>query len=890
MTDYALTPALRVYRRVLALLLPRRFRERFSHQMLAVFAELESQARGRAGARGVVAALLSELPGLVRLAARERRAERAQRARLPNVAPRKGMMLESLSQDIRFAARSLRRSPGFTLVATLTLALGVGANTAIFSVVDGVLLRPLPVRDPARLMAVGEQSASAGPGNVSVTSPANLYDWQRSARSIRIAGYASVSGTVMSHGEPQLLIGTQSIGGIMPLLGVPPLLGRLITEADEDAAAPGTVVLSYESWRDLFGEDRAAIGKSITMNGTPRTVVGVMPRAFSFLGGPSAFYVPARFDAKFRENRDQYFIQVVGRLQPGASIEQARTEMETVAARLRRDWPTFNTNLKILLLPLQETIVGGSRTQLMVLMGAVAFVLLITCANLGNLLLARASGRRREIAVRQALGAGQGRVARQLLTESLLLALVGGGLGLVVGKLFLDLLLAAQTITNLPRSDEIALDGRVLAFTFGVSLLAGVIFGSVPAWQLSRASSASTLREGTKGSDSQQWARSVLVVSEIALAMILLTGAGLLLRSFALLQRVDAGVRPDHVLTFTVRLPRDDNTFFPRSIERMRALPGVRSAALVSQLPVSGRGIGAWFNRIDRPLPPGTNPTGEAYRVVTPGYFETMGISLRHGRGIQTTDTHDAPVVVVNEALVRKYYPGEDPLGKPIYLGAPDNRLFRQAPIVGVVADTRDAGLGSDPLPTVYIPFAVMPGWPAFSYVLRTQQEPGAIVNSARSAMRELDPTLPVRSLATMDELLSTAVAPARWSTTLLGVFAGVALVIAVLGVFGVLSFVVTQRTRELGIRIALGAAPSQVRRLVVTRGVVLVLTGVAAGIVGAVVLTRFMGALLFGVAATDPITYAAVAAILVGAALLASYLPARRATRVDPILALRAE
>ncbi|HKN68192.1 MAG TPA: ABC transporter permease [Gemmatimonadaceae bacterium] len=890
MTDYVLTPALRVYRRVLALLLPRRFRERFSHQMLAVFAELEAEARQRAGRRGVAAALLSELPGLVRLAARERRAERAERSHMPNAALRKGTVLDSLSQDIRFAARSLRRSPGFTLVATLTLALGIGANTAIFSLVDGVLLRPLPVRDPARLVAVGEQSASAGPGDVSVTSPANLYDWQRSTRSVRIAGFASVSGTVMVRGEPQLLLGTQSIGGVLPLLGVPPVLGRLITDADEDAAAPGTVVLSYESWRDIFGSDRGAIGKSITMNGTPRTVVGVMPPAFSFLGGRSAFYVPARFDAKFRENRDQYFIEVVGRLQSGSSIEQARAELETVAARLRRDWPTFNTNLKILVLPLQETIVGGSRTQLMVLMGAVAFVLLITCANLGNLLLARASGRRREIAVRQALGAGQGRVARQLLTESLLLAFVGGGLGVVVGKLFLDLLLAAQTITNLPRSDEIALDGRVLAFTFGVSLIAGVVFGSVPAWQLARAPSTSALREGTKGSDNQQWARSVLVVTEIALAMVLLTGAGLLLRSFALLQRVDPGVRADHLLTFTVRLPRSDETFFPRSIERMRALPGVRSAALVSQLPVSGRGIGAWFNRIDRPLPAGTNPTGEAYRVVTPGYFETMGISLRRGRAIATTDTRDAPVVVVNEALVRKYYRGEDPLGKRIYLGAPDNRLFHEGSIVGVVSDTRDAGLGRDPLPTVYIPFAVMPGWPAFSYVLRTQQEPGAIIASARRTIRELDPTLPVRDVASMDDVLSTAVAPARWSTTLLGVFAGVALVIAVLGVFGVLSFVVTQRTRELGIRIALGAAPAQVRRLVVGRGVVLVLTGVAAGIVGAMVLTRFMGSLLFGVGATDPITYAAVAAILVGAALLASYLPARRATRVDPILALRAE
>ncbi|MFL5616712.1 MAG: ABC transporter permease [Gemmatimonadaceae bacterium] len=881
---------MRAYRVVLGLVLPRDFHRRFAHQMIAVFAELEGAARRTGGTGAAVFALVSELPGLFRLGARERRAERQLLSHMPNVATGNANVIESLMQDLRFAARSLRRSPGFTAVAVLTLALGVGANTAMFSVVDGVLLRPLPVRDPNRLMAVGEQSQSAGPGNVGVTSPANLYDWQRSVRSMRVAGFSERSGTIIDHGEPQLLVGTQSIGGIQPLLGVPPLFGRWLEESDEDPAAPPVIVLSYATWRDLFGEDRGAIGNTIVMDGRPRTVVGVMPPNFSFLGSPSAFYVPARFDAEFRANRDQYFIQVVGRLQPGATAEQARVEMETIAARLRRDWPVFNTNLRLLVLPLRDTIVGGSRVQLLVLMGAVAFVLLITCANLGNLLLARATGRRREIAVRQALGAGQARVARQLLTESLLLSVTGGAVGIGVGKLFLDLLLAAQATTNLPRVDEIALNGRVLAFTFIVSLVAGVLFGSVPAWQLSRGPSSDALREGARGSANHQWARSVLVVSELALAMVLLTGAGLLLRSFSLLQRVDPGVKHDRILTFSVRLARRDPTFFPRSLEAMRALPGVRSAALVSQLPVTGRGVGAWMNRVDRPLPPGVNPTGEAYRVVTPGYFETMGIGLRRGRSLQSTDTREVPVVVVNEALVKKYYRGEDPLGKPIYLGAPDNRLFREAPIVGVVADTRDAGLGSDPLPTIYIPLAVMPTWPALSYVVRTQQEPAALVSSARAVIRGLEPTLAVRDVQTMDEVLSTAVAPARWSTTLLGVFAAVALVIAVLGVFGVLSFLVTQRTREMGIRIALGAQPADVRRLVVKRGLLLALVGIVIGIGGAFALTRFMQSLLYGVTATDPLTYGAVIALLAGAALLASYLPARRATRVDPILALRAD
>jgi putative ABC transport system permease protein len=799
-------------------------------------------------------------------------------------------VLDSLLLDLRFAIRSLRRNPGFTAVAVLTLALGVGANTAIFSVVNGVLLKPLPVHDPARLMAVGEQSRSGGPGTISVTSPANLFDWQRSATTMRIAGFTGQSGTLTGRGEPQLLLGIRSVGGILELLGVPPLFGRLLTVGDEDPSSPQVIVLSYATWRELFGEDRGALGQSVTIDGSPRTIVGVMPPDFSFLGGPSAFYLPARFDAQFRENRDQYFIQAVGRLKPAATIDQARTEMETVAARLRRDWPVYNTNLKILAVPLQETIVGGARTQLTVLMGAVAFVLLITCANLGNLLLARAAARRREIAVRQALGAGQGRIARQLLSESVVLALIGGALGLAVGKLFLALLLAAQATTNLPRVDEIALDERVLGFTFGVSLLAGLIFGSIPAWQLARGGSSEALRVGTRGSAGHQWARSTLVVSELALAMMLLTGAGLLLRSFDLLRRVNPGVRPEHVLTFSIRLPHEDPTFFPRSIERIRAMPGVRSAALVSQLPITGRGIGAWLNRIDRPFPPGVNPSGEAYRVVTPDYFATVGVGLKRGRLLQTTDRRETPVVVVNEALVRKYYPGEDPLGRPIYLGAPDNRLFESGTIVGVVADTRDAGLGSDPLPTVYIPLAVMPTWPAFSYVVRTQGDPTAVVAAVRASIRELASALPVRDVQTMEDVLSTAIAPARWSTTLLGVFAAVALTIAVLGVFGVLSFIVTQRTRELGIRIALGAQASQVRRMVVARGLVLILSGVVLGLAGAVALTRFMGSLLYGVTATDPATYAGVAALLVAAAVLASYLPARRATQVDPTLALRME
>jgi predicted permease len=881
--------AVRLFRLLAALLLPPRFHREFGAEMTLVFADLH-EAAGRAGRCRALAALGAELPGLVRLAIRERRAERNERAHHATAAPRERDMIESLLQDLRFAGRALRRSPGFTLTAVLTLALGVGANTAIFSVVDGVLLRPLALREPDRLVAVGEAVADGGAADYAVTSPGSFFDWQRQASTLRIAGLSSSEGTLTGRGEPERLQGASTIGGLFEVLGVPALFGRTITTADEDPGAERTIVLSYATWRRLFGEDRAALGRTLTLNGTPRTIVGVMPPTFRFPDGTTEFWTPSRFEPEFRANRDQYFIQAVARLAPGATIGRARAEMATIAARMRRDWPMYNENLRIVVLPLQETIVAGVRARLLVLMGAVAFVLLITCANLGNLLLARISARRREIAVRQALGAGRGRIARQLLTESVALALAGGAAGLLVGKAFLELLLAAQASTNLPRADEIGLDSRVLLFTLGVSLLAGLLFGSLPAWQLARARSSDALREGARGSAGHQWAQRALVVSELATAMVLLTGAGLLLRSFSLLQRVDPGFTTESLLTFDVSARAGSAPIFPASLERIDAIPGVRSAAIVSQLPVTGRGIGAWFNRLDRPLPPDVKPAGEAYRVVTPGYFATIGLPLKRGRLLTDDDRADRPAVVISDALARKYYAGEDPVGKEIYLGAADNRLFDRGTIVGVVGDTRDAGLGSDPLPTVYIPYAVMPTWPTFSYVIRTAGEATRVAAAARDAIRALDPSLPIRNVRTVEDVLAESVAPSRWSTTLLGVFAAVALTMAALGVFGILSFVVTQRTRELGIRMALGAAPASVRRMVVGQGLGLAAAGLALGVAGALVLTRLMTSLLYGVSPTDPVTYAGVAAVLVVIAALASYLPARRATRVDPMIALRAD
>jgi len=871
----------RVYRALLRLLLPSRFNDAFADDMTAVFAEI---ARER-GAR----ALFGELPGLLRLAVRSRRADRTTRAH--HVTTRlEENVFDSLAQDLRFAARTLRRAPLFTLVAVATLALGIGANTAIFSVVNAVLLSPLHLSDPDRLVAVSEVPNTATTFTIGSTSPGSFFDWKEQAKSMQIAGYTPVSRVLVGRGEPEQLVGTTSIGGLLQVAAVRPLFGRLLTLDDEAADAPQVVVLGFDLWHRLYGDDRRILGQTLNLGGVPRTIVGVMPAAFTFPGAPNDFWVPSRLDAKFRANRDQYFIAAIGRLAPGATIEQARAEMRLESQRLTRDWPKYNQGTRIDVAPLRDAIVGSTSQRLWVLMGAVAFVLLITCANLGNLLLARASARQREFAVRRALGAGATRVGRQLLTESLVIALLGGAAGLAAGKAFLKLVLAAQVTTNLPRAEEIALDGRVLLFTLVASLLAGLFFGVVPAWQFGRAPAAGALRDGDRGSTGSQFARGVLVVAELALAMILLAGAGLTLRSFSLLERVSPGVRSYHILTFSLSPRSPTPGFFLASLDRIRALPGVTNAAVVTTLPVSGRGIGAWFNRVDRPLPDNVQPTGEAYRVVTPDYFATVGIKLVSGRQLNQDDRKEAPAIVVNQALVKKYYPGENPIGKPVYLGAPDNRLFQQAPIVGVVSDTRDLGLGSDPVPTVYMPLAVMPSWPFFSYVVRTTGNPSTIMPDVRRIVRELDPAVPIRNVATLDDIVSSAVAPARWSTTLLTVFAALALVMAVLGVFGVLSFLVTQRRREIGIRVALGASPSAVRALVVRRGLGLAAAGLVLGGLGAVALTRFMTTLLFGVTPTDPVTFTLVALVLAAAALAASYFPARAATTVDPIIALRAE
>lgn len=883
--------------------LPYRFRLEYAEQMQLVFADLHRDATRDGGWRRGLRQLLAELPGLARLIEREHREARHARAAARARNPRENSdMFDSLLLDLRFALRSLRKSPGFAVVAVLTLGLGFGANTAIFSVINGVLLKPLAFAESERLVALGEGTQADPPNTLDGTTPGSFFDWKAQATAFSgiaafTTGRTSLTRACPQGGcEPESVVFSSSTGGLLNVLGVQPFFGRMPIATDEVPGQPEVVVLSHGLWRRLFGEDRAVLGRTLTLGGRARTVIGVMPPGFRFPDGTVELWTAMQMTPEFRTNRDQYYLQVVARLKPEVTMERARADMETVAARLRSEWAQYNTDLRINAVALRESVVGDVGPRLYILQGAVALVLLITCANLGNLLLARAAARRREIAVRQALGAGRGRVVRQLLTESIVLAVAGGVVGIVLGKGFLRLLLASQSAANLPRVEDIGLDPTVLAFTFAIAVVAGIAFGIAPALQLAGSRSSEALRQGSRGNTGGGGVRSVLVVSELALAVVLLAGAGLLLRSFALLQQVDSGVRTDRLVTFSVRLPTPNPTFVSTSLERIGALPGVRSVAVVSQLPVTGRGIGAWFNIIDRPTPANETPPGEAYRVVTPEFFATTGVPLRRGRLFTSADRLEAPAVIINEALARKYWPNDDPLGKLVYLGAPDNRLFQQGTIAGVVGDTRDGGLGAEPLPIVYIPLAVMPAWPEFSYVIRMAGDPGSdlglgsIVASARREIRALDPTLPIRNVQTMNEVLRDSVAPQRFSMTLLSVFAGLALVMAALGVFGVLSFLVSQRTRELGIRIALGAAPGRVRAMVVGQGMRLALIGVGVGVVGALAATRLMSSQLFGVTNSDPVTYVAVSVLLIGIAGVATYLPARRATRVDPMVALRAE
>jgi putative ABC transport system permease protein len=874
---------IRLYRLLLRVLLPS-VAGRHGDEMVETAARLAADAR-TGGRPQWIRYWVRELHAMVLTA----RNERPSRKVIP--------MLPNLLQDVRYSLRLLLRMPGVTLVALLTLALGIGANTAIFSIVNGVLLKPLDYPDADRLYLI-QHALLTDRTQLGTGTPGNFYDVQHAARGFQqMAAFSQAAATMTGRGEPERLQGVESAGSVLEVIGVAPALGRLFTEADDKLGAPRVVVINYQIWQRLFAGRADALGQAMVLGGAPYTVVGVMPRGFNFPDTQVDFWIPAQLSGAHRASRTEFYLLFVGRLADGVTPGAARAELDSIMARLRTEFPEANGTVALDAQPLREALVSNVSQLLWVLMGSVGCVLLIACANLANLLMAKATGRGREIGIRQAIGASRARVVRQLLVESVVLALIGGAGGVLAGAGFLKALVAWLP-AGIPRVDEATVDTRVLIFTFAAAAATGILFGLAPALQLARRSPASVLRNDARTSSGRAPLRAMLVAGELAVALVLLAGAGLLIRSFMLMQRVDPGFATDRVLTFQVRMEGPAYAMAPARIafvngivDRLKALPGATEAAASSYAPVVGRGTGAWFNIISRPLPPGTTLPGVPYRVITRDYFKAMQIPLVRGRLL---DDHDglsgAPAVVISESLARRFWVAEDPVGSRIYLGAPDNKLFDSAAVVGIVKDVKLAGLGSPLTDAVYGLNTLMPWWRNFTFTVRTAGDPTSLAPAVRQIVREADPSLAVTSLQAMTDIMRTSIAPARASMLLLALFAGVAMAMAAVGVFGVMSYAVNLRSREMGIRMALGARPATVRRMVVADGMKQALLGVALGLGGAIWLTRMMTTLLFGVAPGDPATLAAAATLLLATAAIACYLPARRATTVDPLIVLRTE
>jgi len=809
--------------------------------------------------------------------------------------------MPDLIQDIRYALRALLRTPGFTAVALATLALGIGANTAIFSVVDAVLLKPLPYAESGRLVRVYQTLPSRGIDANGVSYP-NYSDWAARVRSCEdLAAIRLHDYTLTERGEPALVVAGTVTSNVFRLLRARPLLGRGLVVSDDAPGAAPVAVLTEKLWRQRFAGDASAIGKTVTLDRRLFTIVGVMPDAFTTPPEiPLAqLWTPLSQDPVFadlREKRAGHYLTVIGRLAPGRTAPQAQAELAGVSASLERQFPKENEGWGVRIVPLVESLVSGFRTALLVLLGAVALVFLIACANIANLLLARANARSREIAIRTALGASRARLARQFLTECLVLSLAGGALGVALafaGMGALRRLLPA----DLPRAAEIALDARVLTFALAASVLGALAFGVVPALQSAPGGLPAALREGSSGSGEsgrRRRLRSTLVVAETALSFVLLVGAGLLARSFVRLRETPLGFDPSGVLSAGMSLPRSQYDrpaqwigFYSSLIDRVRAEPGVDSVAVALPLPLMGGGLNFAFQVEGRVEPSGSGETTANYTALSPDYFRVMRVPLVRGRLFTDADGADRPkVCIVSAELARLYFPHENPLGRRLVFGFTDS-VARE--IVGVVGDVKRDGLAVVSRPEMYVPFVQDPWWAAYLTV-RTSADPALLEPAVRAHVRALDATLPIDDAQPMTRTVRDSAAQPRFRTTLLALFGAAALLLAALGIYGVVSYGVGRRTRELGIRVALGAQRGDVLRMILTEGLVLAAAGLAAGLAGALVLTRYLASLLFEVGRLDPATYAAVAATLLAASLLAGFLPARRAMRVDPVTALRQE
>lgn len=822
--------------------------------------------------------------------------------------------METLWQDIRYGVRMLMKTPSVTIIVIIALALGIGANTAIFSVVNAVLLRPLPYEESDRLLFLNEKSQVLD--EMSISYP-NFEDWKAQNHVFEgIAVYNRASYNFTGVGDAERIQAGQVSADLFKILRVSPAYGRVFTPDEDKPGGPPVVVLSYGLWQRRFGGEIGVLNQPITLNGKSYTVIGIMPANY-FYPSRVEIWVPVgqlSDQPSWKQRGNHPGLYGVARLKPGFTQEQAQADMDLVAANLEKQYPDNNAGNRVRIRPLMEIFVGDARRPLWVIFGAVGFVLLIACANIANLLLARATARRKEMAIRAAMGAGRWRIARQLLTESVLLSIAGGSIGLVLARFGIDFILKISP-NAIPRSREIGLDWTVLVFTLAVSFITGVLFGLVPALQAGEVDVNETLKETGRGTSGRHWLRSSLVVAEVATTLVLLIGAGLMIRSFYLLQKVNPGFSYENLASLSVSLPEkkyvtqeQQASFFNRLLENIRTLPGVESTAAASGLPLGNNGWQTSFTIEGQPPPdPKDMPLMEAC-LVTPDYFRAMQVPVLRGRVFTDRDnrSHVNPeavsklpevqrqsaglqYIVIDELFASRYWPNEDPIGKRIRIGGSDPENPRLE-VIGVVGRVKMESLGRDDNRVQgYFPYLQMPD-NGMTVIIKASSDPNQLIASVRDAVKSIDPDQPIYNPRTMGEIRAESVAPERLNLTLLAIFAGIALVLAIVGIYGVMSYSVTQRTHEIGIRMAIGAQPRDVFAMILGHGMKLALIGIGVGLVGAFALTRLMASMLFGVAPTDATTFGAIAVMLSVVALLACYLPGRRATKVEPTVSLRYE